>query len=494
MTELLNEAAELLWGGGMILLMLGVGLIFTIRGKGLQFNFKTVFRETIGQFFFIKRKSHQSSQDELLIRQKQNRRRQFRAAATALAASMGTGNIVGVASALTLGGPGAIFWMWISAVFGSMTAFSENLFGIYYQYKNRRGFSVTGPMASIERGLGQPWLAAVYAFFCVCTACCMGNMAQSNAISQALEMEFQWNPWITGICLTILLWVILLGGGKWLSKASACLIPAVSVLYIGLCIFVIVANASELPGAFANIIEAAFGWQAATGGITGALLKRAVSVGFRRGVFSNEAGLGTSAIAHAVATEEETCDRTACQERISETAEKFRIKNAIMPNHVRQGYWAVFEIILDTLVCCTVTALTILVSGVQWNGAAALSGAGDGILDGTALVIASFETVFGSWAGILVTVAILLFALATMMGWGFYGLSAWQYLMKGRGNYIFVFLFPVCAFAGAMGGFQWVWSLCDIFNGLMAVPNLICLFLLQKQFWPVFRMELKIEN
>ena len=437
--EKLNEVLSgIVWGDAMLFLIIGTGLYFSIRTGFFQITkIKHIFKETIVSIF--KNKEVTRTTDKKAITQ-------FQALSTALAATMGTGNIAGVATALTLGGPGAIFWMWISALFGMMTVFSENVLGIYYRYKNTKGEWVGGPMVYIERGLHSKWLGVVYAGFCVLASFGIGNMAQVNSISTALNSTFKLKPLVTGIITAVLVGIIIIGGVKRVGKVTEKIIPFVSLAYILGAILIIVLNYRQLPSTFKGIFAGAFGLNSVTGGISGAIVKQALSVGFRRGVFSNEAGLGSSVMVHTASDIKEP---------------------------VKQGMWAIFEVFVDTIVCCTLTALAVLTTGalgkVDANGQ---------ILDGAPLVISAFSSGFGNYAGIFVSISVMLFAFATLLGWSIYGAKAMEYLFGEKSVIIYKLAFAVMIVVGATTELKLVWGISDTLNGLMAIPNLIGILLL----------------
>lgn len=427
-----------IWGDGMLLLIIGTGVYLTVRTFFFQFRkFGLIMKETIVSVF--RNRSVTKSSDKKSISQ-------FQALSTALAASMGTGNIAGVATALTLGGPGAIFWMWVSAIFGMMVTFGENVLGIYYRYKNKEEEWVGGPMVYIEKGLHCKWLGCIYAFLCVLASFGIGNMTQSNSIAEAMKTSFGAEPFICGIITAVIVGIILLGGMKRIGKITEMLVPFISLAYIICAVLIIVINKEAIPAAFKQIIDGAFGINAAVGGISGAVIKNAVSVGFRRGIFSNEAGLGSSALVHTASDEGEP---------------------------VKQGMWAIFEVFVDTVICCTLTAFAILTSGVL--GKTDTKGV---LIDGSALVIEAFKSGFGQYAGIFVSVSIVLFAFATLLGWSFYGGKAAGYLFGERGKLYYRAVFIGMIICGAVTELRLVWGISDTLNGFMAVPNLIAVILL----------------
>lgn len=433
---MIERLSELLWGNAMLALILGVGGYFTLKSGFFQLRgFGKVLGATI--FSAFKKKKPASE-----IRGKKEIS-QFQALSTALAASMGTGNIVGVATAITLGGAGAIFWMWVSSVLGMMTAFCENALGIYYRYKNSKGEWVGGPMVTLEKGLNARWLGLIYAALCCLAAFGMGNMTQANSIGAALFTSFSIPPAVTGVAVAAVVGIVILGGAKRIGAVTERLIPIISLAYIFAAILIIVLNYRAIPAAFGEIFRGAFGVSAIGGGVAGAAVRQAIGVGLRRGVFSNEAGLGSAVMVHAAA------DGTP----------------AVM------GMWAVFEVFIDTIVCCTLTALAILCTGVMGGGA----------LDGAPLVIAAFESGFGRYAGMFVTISIVLFALATLFGWSLIGAKAAEYLLGERYVIYYKLIFILIILAGATMNLAQVWGISDILNGLMAIPNIICIILLRKQ-------------
>lgn len=432
---MIDRLSELLWGNAMLALLLGVGGYFTLRSGFFQLRgFGKILRATI---FSVFGKKKSVGKKEIS---------QFQALSTALAASMGTGNIVGVATALTLGGAGAIFWMWVSSILGMMTAFCENALGIYYRYKNSRGEWVGGPMVTLEKGLNARWLGLVYAAFCVLASLGMGNLVQVNSIGAALSTSFGVPTIATAVAVAAVVGAVLLGGAKRIGAVTEKLIPIISLVYISAAILVVVLNYKALPAAFGEIFRGAFGFSAIGGGIAGAAARQAVSVGLRRGMFSNEAGLGSSVMVHAA----------------SDGAP------AVM------GMWAVFEVFVDTIVCCTLTALAILCTGVLGGGE-----------NGAPLVIAAFESGFGRYAGGFITVSIGLFALATLFGWSLIGAKAAEYLLGERAVIYYKLIFIAIILLGTTMNLAQVWGISDILNGLMAIPNIICIFLLRGKLWEV---------
>ena len=378
----------------------------------------------------------------------------FQAVCTALAATVGTGNIAGVAGAIAIGGPGAVFWMWISALLGMCTKFAEVPLAVHFRERNEHGDYVGGPMYYIKNGLSKKWhfLAFLYAGFAVLTVFGTGNATQVNTITTAIDSALlNYNVidaasvgtvnLILGIVITIVVGMVLLGGIKRIAKVTERLVPFMAVLYVILGIGVIVLNAERVPAVFYNIFYGAFNPQAITGGVVGSLFV-SMQKGVSRGIFSNEAGLGTGSIAHA------TADTT---------------------DSVEQGVFGIFEVFADTIVICTLTALTILCSGVPVEfGAAA----------GAELTISGFTATYGSWVSIFTAVAMCCFAFSTILGWGLYGARCMEFLGSAKFIKPFMILYSLMGVVGATMDLGLLWSIADTFNGLMAIPNLIALFLL----------------
>lgn len=425
---------EIIWGNGMLVLILGIGIFFTIKLKWMQFNIPFISKTIINSLFTKTKPSEKKGIS------------QFQAMTTVLAATMGTGNIVGVATALTLGGPGSIFWMWVSAIFGMMTVFSENVLGLYYRYKSPKGEWMGGPMVTMEKGLNSKWLGMIYAALCILASFGMGNMAQINSISSSLQSAFGINTLLSGIFVSIILALIIIGGLSKIGKFTEKVIPIISCVYILGAILIIVLNYQGIQTAFSQIFTNAFAIKPVVGGIAGVTIRQAINIGFRRGVFSNEAGLGTSALVHS------------------------SINSA---NPVVQGVWGIFEVFFDTIICCTLTALAILTSGVLGK-----VGSDGSILDGAPLVISAFSTVFGETSGSIISICVVIFAFATLVGWSFYGSKATEYLFGCKAVPIYKVIFIGIVIIGATSELSIVWEISDTLNGLMAIPNLISLILL----------------
>lgn len=420
MNEFLHRISRIVWGDGLLLLLLGTGLLYLVCGGWRPFS-------RIHRIF----SAGGSGKSPLTP---------FQACTTSLAAAMGTGNIVGVATALTLGGAGAVFWMWVAAFLGMLLIYAENILGALYRSEDPDGHPVMGAMAYLRDGLRSPKLAWLFALFCTAASFGMGNMTQSNAMAQTLEAAFSIPPLLTGIPAALLTAAVILGGAKRIGRVTQCLIPLISVLYLAAAGYIIWKFRSALPGAFSSIFQEAFGLSAVGGGISGAAVSRALSVGIRRGVFSNEAGLGSSSILHS---------------------------EAVGDDPELPGLWGMAEVFADTFVCCTATALVILCSGAMDSGT-----------DGGALVLEAFRLGMGDFGTVLLPPIIALFALCTLIGWSYCGSSAFGYLTGGRYINAFRAVFCLAAALGAVLRLDTVWTLADIANGCMVYCNLPALVLL----------------
>ena len=378
----------------------------------------------------------------------------FSALMTALAGTIGTGNIVGVATAMITGGPGALVWMWIAAAFGISTKYAECALAIKYRQKNEKGEMCGGPMYTIRNAFKHKgfavFLAGAFAVFTVLASFGIGNMSQANSISSSLQSTFSVPAWVTGIVLAVLTGIIIFGGIKSISKVSSVLVPVMAVFYIVAGLIVIFANYKNIPAGLGTIWSMAFGGKAIAGGIAGtvtASVMDSIRYGVSRGVFSNEAGLGSAAISASAVTTD---------------------------NHVSQGYINMCGTFIDTIIVCSITGLVIASSGML--GAVDDSGK---MLEGAQLTIASFQTVLGKPGAIVVSIGILLFAWSTILGWEYQGEKALEYLFKNRTLcYIYRVVFAVIVYFGAVSALDVAWSFSDIANGLMAVPNLISLIVL----------------
>ncbi|MCI2046345.1 MAG: alanine:cation symporter family protein [Faecalibacterium sp.] len=436
----------IVWGPVGLALLLGAGFWMTARTHGFQFRyFGHWMGHTLGAIFSDRRvTAHTNAQDGAIS--------QFQSLCTALAATIGTGNIVGVAAAILKGGPGAVFWMWAMALLGMMTSYAENVLGIYYRRKNAQGTWAGGAMYYLRDGLGgkkgcKPLgciLAALFSGFCVLASFGMGNMSQVNAIAGNLKAAFTVPPWASGAALTLVSAVVLMGGLKRVASVTEKLVPGMAALYIAGALLTVGVFWRNIPAAFAAIFRGAFGLEALEGGLLGCLIKAqtAMAWGMKRGAFSNEAGLGSSVMANA-------------SSNVKEPAQ--------------QGMWGIFEVFADTIVICTLTALVILTSGlIDLTTGAALCAT-----DGSALVGAAFGEVFGAMGPKFVAVAVLLFAYSTVLGWSHYGTTACRYLLGEKAAAAYRGVFIALVFCGATMPLDLVWTFSDTCNGLMMLPNLI---------------------
>ena len=433
----INDAINsLVWGPPMLILIITIGVYYTIRTNFFQlFKIKDIYKNTLKAIF--KNKNVTKSKDKNAISQ-------FQAISTALAATIGTGSIAGVATAITMGGAGAVFWMWVSAFFGMMTVYAENVLGIFFRKKNSKKEWKGGAMYYIEYGLQSKWLAVIFAIFCVCASFGIGNMVQANSVTDSLHQTFLLSPKLTGIIISVVSGLVIIGGIKRIGKVSEYLIPIISIIYLLGTLIVIFANIKSIPFVLKNIFQEALGFGAVAGGITGTVVKNAISMGVKRGVFSNEAGLGSSVMVHAAADVKEP---------------------------VVQGMWGIVEVFIDTMVVCTLTAFVILTSGVTNESVG-------GSLDGAPLVIAAFKNVLGDFASCLITFFIVIFAFATIIGWAYIGEKAVEYIFGSKSIFIYKIIFIGFIYIGSNMELKLAWNISDTLNGLMAIPNLIALLLL----------------
>lgn len=432
------------WGLPMLVLLVGTGILMTILTKVFQVSHIGYWmKHTLGSIFTDKHiTKHTGSNDKSIS--------QFQSLCTALAATIGTGNIVGVASALICGGPGAIFWMWIVAFFGMMTNYSENVLGIYFRRKNSKGEWSGGAMYYLRDGLGAKKymkyvgavLAVLFSVFCLLASFGIGNMSQINSIAGNMYSAFGIPKLATGIVLMILAGLVIIGGIKRIASVSEKLVPFMAIIYVAGALVICIINGNQLGAAFVSIFKGAFQMKAVGGGIVGSGIKMALTWGMKRGVFSNEAGLGSSVMVHSSSNVKEP---------------------------VRQGMWGIFEVFADTIVVCTLTALAVLTSGlVDLNTGAVLSSS-----EGSALVGEAFGTIFGQAGPAFIAIAILLFAFSTVLGWSHYGTKAFEYLFGEKWTIIYRAIFIIFILGGATMNLELAWDLSDTFNGLMAIPNLI---------------------
>lgn len=446
------------WGVPAIGMILGVGLYLTLRTRAVQLRgFPEAMRETIGRIF-EKRTAKEGSVTP------------FQAVCTALAATVGVGNIAGVAGAVALGGPGAVFWIWVSALLGMCTKFAEVTLAVRFRERNAQGDWVGGPMYFIKNGLGRKWLwlAGTFAAFGVLAMLGTGNATQVSSIVGAVNSALRscgaeprsevLNLFI-GAALSAAIAVVLLGGIQRIGSVTERLVPFMAILYIAMALGVVLLHWRSLPQVFSSIFQGAFQPRSVTGGLVGSMLLTMRS-GVARGIFSNEAGLGTASIAHATADTD---------------------------SPVRQGLFGIFEVFVASMVICTLTALVILCSGVEVHyGAAA----------GAELTIEGFIRSYGSVASLLAALVLCCFAFSTILGWGLYGLRCVEYLFGSRAGKPFLIVYSLVAILGATLELELIWNVADTFNALMSIPNLIAVALLSpvvveliQQEWPARRAK-----
>lgn len=422
----------------MMALLIAAGLFLSIKTRFLQFRkFGYVLKNTIGSLF-----------NKNLHKQDKGSVSPFQAVTTALAGTIGTGSIAGVATALVLGGPGAVFWMWISALLGMVTKYSEIVLALKFREKNENGAYVGGPMYYIKNGLGKKWLAGFFAAFAMIACIGTGNATQSNSISGVLDMNFGVAPWITGVVLTIIVGVVIIGGVKRIAAVNEKLVPVMAVFFILASVFALIFNADKIPSAFALIFKEAFNFKSAFGGAAGYSILSAMRYGVGRGVFSNEAGLGSAPIAHSASSAE---------------------------NPVKQGIWGIFEVFITTIVICTMSAVVILTSGIYSD--AYTAGVAPSV-SGAALSSAAFNEALPYVGGFGIAFSTVFFALSTMLGWAYYGEASVGYLFKNHSKTaitIYRIVYVIFVFVGAVAEINTVWLVADCFNALMALPNLIAL-------------------
>lgn len=428
--SLLATLSGWVWGPPMLTLLVGTGLYLTVILKGMQFRalphaLRLIFHKDHGHAGDI---SH------------------FAALMTALAATVGIGNIVGVATAITLGGPGAVFWMWMTGLVGMATKYSEAVLAVKYREKGPHGMR-GGPMYYLANGAGLPKLGWLFAFFTALATFGIGNMTQANATAKILESTFHIDPLVTGLVLMILTGLVILGGIKSIGRFSSLLVPIMILGYVGGGLWVLALNVSEIPHAFLLIFDHAFSGSAATGGFAGATLAAAMRYGIARGVFSNESGLGSAPIAAAAARTQDP---------------------------VKQALVSMTQTFIDTLVVCTMTALVILTSTAWTQGVSA-----------SELTSVSFGQTLGQSGAVLVAIATALFAYSTLIGWNYYGEKAIEYIFGPKAIPSYRVLFVSLVVVGSLTSLEFVWNFSDLMNGLMAVPNLIALLILS----PVIRRE-----
>ena len=448
-TKINGMVNGIVWGPIGLALLFCTGLWMTLRTGGFQFRrVGHWMRHTIGAVFTNKEVTAHTSKEDMAISQ-------FQSMCTALAGTIGTGNIVGVATAIVSGGPGAIFWMWVMAILGMMTSFSENVLGVYYRRKNEKGEWSGGAMYYLTDGLGAKKgcktlgkvLAVLFACFCILASFGIGNMSQINSIAGNMNAAFHTPYLVTGVALMVVTALIVLGGLKRVAAVTEKLVPLMALFYIVGAVVIVVLHAGNIPAAFRAIFRGAFNLQAAGGGALGYGISQSLTWGFKRGAFSNEAGLGSAVMVNSSANVKEP---------------------------VQQGMWGVFEIFADTIVVCTITALVILTTGVvDIESGSVLAGVQDNALVGQA-----FTAAFGSFGPKFIAISLLFFAYSTVLGWSHYGTKAVEYLFGQKGTRVYKVIFVGMVVVGATMKLGLAWDLSDTFNGLMMIPNLLAVLAL----------------
>jgi len=411
------------WGVPLLVLLVGTGVLLTVRLRLLQlFMLPHALYET-----FAKPKSNEQGDIS-----------HFQALMVALADTIGTGNIIGVATAISVGGPGALFWMWITAAFGMATKYAEGVLAVKYRIVDENGEMAGGPMYYIERGLGLKWLGVLFALFGSIAAFGIGNMVQANAVAGNLKETLGLNPVVTGIILALFTGLVILGGVKKIGRVSAIMVPVMAIVYVAGCLAILCRYAGDVPGALLLVFHDAFTGSAATGGFVGSAVMLSIQKGVSRGVFSNESGMGSAPIAAAAAKTNEPCE---------------------------QALVSMTGTFIDTIIVCTMTGLVLIVTGA-WHSGAEVS----------ALTKSAFDTGLpGHWGGFIVSFGIVFFAYSTIIGWAYYGEKCMEYLLGVRALLPYRLLYSVFVFIGASVKLELVWNFADVMNGLMAVPNLIAL-------------------
>ena len=439
-TSINGKINGFVWGPVMLALLVGTGVFLTFRTGWIQVRwFGYIMKHTVGSLF------HKSSQDH------GSNLSPFQAVTTALAGTVGTGNIAGVTGAIFVGGPGAAFWMWVSAFFGMCTKYAEIALAMKYRVADEKGAYRGGPMYYIERGLGKNWkfLAVIFAILGGLASFGIGNIAQSSEIAGAMSGLFHVDPMITGVVLAVVVAVVVLGGVKRIGQVTSYLVPFMAIFYILAGLTVILLRIAQLPAAFGTIFASAFSFEAVGGGVFGYAIMVAMKQGFARGVFSNEAGLGSAPIAHAASSTEEPAE---------------------------QAIWGVFEVFVDTIVICTITSLAVVLSGLELGAEALSAYASKG-----AAAVAAFNSILpGTLGGTIIQVSLLFFALSTILSWSYYGERCWGYLSGNNKTVglIYKAVFVLMCIVGATGSGTLMWDIADTLNGMMAIPNLVALLAL----------------
>ena len=433
------------WGWPALILLAFVGVLMTCMTKFFQLtHFSYWMKHTIGAIFGDKHVTAHT-EDKTIS--------QFQSLCTALAATVGTGNIVGVATAIATGGPGAVFWMWLIAFFGMMTNYSENVLGILYRRRNINGEWSGGAMYYLRDGLGGKKgckqigaiLAVLFSCFCLLASFGIGNMSQVNSITVNMHNAFHLPKVGIGVFLVIAVGLVTIGGIKRIAAMTEKLVPFMVILYLIGTLFIIITHIAAIPAVFVSIFQGAFHLKSAAGGAVGSGVALAMKMGMKRGVFSNEAGLGSSVMVHS---------------------------NSNVKEPVKQGMWGIFEVFADTIVVCTLTALVVLTSGVIDLNSGAIASSYEGVSTST-LVGQAFGTMFGSAGPAFIAIALLFFAFSTVLGWSHYGTKSFEYLFGEKAAFVYKIVFVLFIYVGATMDLSLAWDISDTFNGLMAIPNLI---------------------
>ncbi len=437
----------ILWGPIMQAIFLAIGLYFSIICGWIPVaKWKVWLKYTLLSCF-----SKQEEENE------EHSISQLQSICTTLAATIGTGNIVGVATAITFGGPGAIFWMWLSSILGMMTTYGENLLGIKYRYKDKDGKWVGGPMAYMERGLHKKWMAVLFAICCVFSSLGMGNMAQANSVAGAISNTFYISPKTVGIVLSGIVGLVMIGGIKRIGKVAETVVPLMAGIFLIGSAIVLIRKIQYIPDALYDIVVMAMNPKAGISGILSYTIMVSMRLGIARGIFTNEAGLGSSVVINS---------------------------NSSVKEPVIQGMWGIFAVFADTIVMCTITALVILVSGVydaDIYNAALNTPIFELLPNGVVLTATAFSSVLGSYGQYFVTISMIFFGFATLLAWAYCGEQCMKYVFGKKAIPLYQFTFLICIFAGCILQLDVVWQLCDTFNGVMAIPNLIAIVLLGKE-------------
>lgn len=452
---------NVVWGWPALILLGFTGILMTTLTGFFQIgHIGHWFKYTIGAIFKDKNVTGHTKDRSIS---------QFQSLCTALAATVGTGNIVGVAGAIIVGGPGAVFWMWVMAFFGMMTNYSENVLGIYYRRKNSKGEWSGGAMYYLQDGLGSKphcriigkVLAILFSIFCLLASFGIGNMTQVNSISGNMESVFGVPVYVTGIVVLIIAGLVIIGGIKRIASVTEKIVPFMVIIYMVGTISILIMNISHAGEVFRAIFKGAFALPAAGGGVVGFGIKKAVELGMKRGVFSNEAGLGSSVMVHS---------------------------NSNVKEPVRQGMWGIFEVFADTIVVCTLTAFSILSSGLIDLSTGEALGSYNGIeLTKANLVSTVFSINFGTIGAAFIAIAIMLFAFSTVLGWSHYGTKACEYLFGEKMTIIYRIIFVIAIYGGAVLGDNLAWDIADTFNGMMMIPNLIGVLVLSPIVYKITR-------